>query len=263
VSNSSSGNTDIEACAEEIADRLGSGGTIVALTGAGISRESGVPTYRGLDGVWTKFPEEIATPQTLHREPELFWEFHDTLRRILVTAKPNAAHFALADMEAAFNGADHCEFAIITQNIDGLHQAAGSAKVIELHGSATRNFCEACGRDHNDLPSPLLQLPPRCECGAVIRPDIVLFNEGLPANALYEADRLASGADVMLVVGTSANVFPAASIPVITYERGGLIVEVNPEATALSRIAQRKLRGPAGESLPLLWEKLRPLLAIT
>ena len=277
----------IAACAAAIAERLGDGGVMYALTGAGISRESGVPTYRGLDGVWSKVPEEIATPETLHQEPELFWEFHDALRQMLVTAEPNAAHVALAEMEEGLAGdawhrrpaceggtsvntgrRDACptrspatrEFAVVTQNIDGLHQAAGSRKVIELHGNATRNYCTACHLQYPDLPSPLLSLPPRCQCGGLIRPDVVLFNENLPVDALTEADRLASAADVVLVIGTSALVYPAAQFPLITWQNGGLLVEVNPEATGLSDLAAHRLRGPAGTSLPALWAALEPLV---
>ena len=246
----------IPVCAAEIAERLRDGGVMIALTGAGISKESGVPTYRGLDGVWSKVPEDIATPETLHREPALFWEFHDALRRVLVTAEPNAAHRALAEMEEGL--ADG--FTIITQNIDGLHQAAGSRNVIELHGNATRNYCTKCHRQYPDLPSPLLSLPPKCECGGLIRPDVVLFNENLPVDALTEADRLASVADVVLVIGTSACVYPAAQLPLITWQNGGLLIEVNPEATGLSDLAAHRLRGPAGKSLPALWAALEPLV---
>jgi len=246
----------IAACAAAIAELLSDGGVMIALTGAGVSKESGVPTYRGLDGVWSKVPEDIATPETLHREPELFWEFHDALRRVVATAQPNAAHLALAEIEAGLEA----EFAIITQNIDGLHQAAGSRKVIELHGNATRNYCTECYREYPDLPSPLPSLPPRCECGGLIRPDVVLFHEGLPVEALTEADRLASAAAVVLVIGTSACVYPAAQIPLITWQNGGLLVEVNPEATGLSELAAYRLRGPAGRSLPALWTALQPLL---
>ncbi|MEA3403430.1 MAG: NAD-dependent deacylase [Armatimonadota bacterium] len=223
---------------------------IVSLTGAGISRESGIPTFRGQDGIWQEHdPEEVATLEGFLRDPERAWRFHEQLRELCLSSDPNPAHTALAWIQKSLDGASA---PIITQNIDGLHQAAGSRHVIELHGSAHRARCTRCDFTTDDLPRHLEQLPPTCDCGAVLRPDVVWFGEQLPREAMERAQRLSRQAGVMLVIGTSATVQPAASLPVVALRAGASLVEINPEPTALTGVVDIQLRGPAGEVMPEL-----------
>lgn len=246
----------LQEVADAIADRLLPGATVIAGTGAGISRASGIPTFRGPEGLWNDYRvEDVATIEAFERDPGLFWRFHDHLREIIAEALPNAAHFALADMEEVLGEA--VEWSVITQNIDGLHRRAGSEQVIDLHGDALSYTCCACGADTCDVPIPAPAHPPLCEaCGGVVRPQVVLFGEALPQQALSEARDLAVRADVMLVVGTSVQVEPAASLPFITLGEGGLVVEVNPEPTALTGLAQYSVQAGAADALPVLWERV-------
>ncbi len=243
--------------AEAIADRIWPGATILADTGAGISRASGIPKFRGEEGLWNKYrAEDVATIGVLERDPGLFWRFHDHLREIMQDAVPNPAHFALADMEEVLGG--DVAFAVVTQNIDGLHQRAGSEHVIELHGNALSYTCNRCGARSDDIAIPAPSYPPQCErCGGVIRPDVVLFGEALPPLALQEAQELSAQADVMLVVGTSAVVEPAASLPFVALAAGALVVEVNPAPTTLTGLAQYSIQASAATAVPALWERLK------
>lgn len=250
----------LQEVAYAIADRIFPGVTIIAGTGAGISCASGIPTFRGPEGIWNDYRvEDVATAEAFERDPGLFWRFHDHLREIIAGALPNAAHFALADMEEVLGEA--VEWAIITQNIDGLHQRAGSEQVIELHGDALSYSCCRCEAPGAEVPIPAPEYPPLCDaCGGVLRPDVVLFGEALPEQALADARDLAVRADVMLVVGTSGQVEPAASLPFITLGEGGLVVEVNPEPTVLTGLAQYSVQARAADALPLLWERVREAL---
>lgn len=247
--------------ASAILERIVPTSTVVVSTGAGISRPSGIPTFRGAEGIWESFrAEDVATIDVLERDPAHFWRFHDYLRQIIVNAVPNPAHLVLAEMEAALNGIS--EFAVLTQNIDGLHQRAGSARVIELHGNALQYHCMDCDAVPDGMPVPAPEYPPRCEqCGGVLRPDVVLFGEPLPENALSEAHELALRADVMLVVGTSVVVQPAASLPFLALSAGALVVEVNPRSTSLTGMAQYSIQAPANTALPLLWQQLSGRIA--
>ncbi len=242
--------------AQAIAERIGTGTTIAAGTGAGGSKESGVPTFRGKDGLWEKYrAEDVCTIHVLRRDPALFWRFHDSLRGAMLGSEPNEGHAALADMEATL-GRD-AEFAVITQNIDGLHQRAGSKRVVELHGDALSFQCMKC-RQACDVPYPAPEYPPQCEhCGAVVRPNVTLFGEMLPTGALEDAQRLALNADVYLSIGTSVIVQPAASLPFIALEAGALVVEINPNPTPLTGAAQLTVEGTSAEVLPALWQVLR------
>ena len=244
-----------------ILDRIVPASTVVIFTGAGISRPSGIPTFRGTDGLWQSFrPEDVATIDVLEGDPAHFWRFHDHLRGLIAAAVPNPAHLVVAEMEAAFKNTSTC--AVVTQNIDGLHQRAGSARVIELHGNALQYHCMGCGATLADLPIPAPDYPPTCqECGGVIRPDVVLFGESLPRQALQEAQELALAADVMLVVGTSVVVEPAASLPFLALSAGALVVEINPSLTPLTGLAQYSIQAPANTVLPLLWQRLSEHLA--
>jgi NAD-dependent protein deacetylase/lipoamidase len=229
---------------------------VAALTGAGLSEESGVPVFRGPGGLWRNFrPEELATPEAFRRDPKLVWEWYDWRRSVIARAEPNRAHRALAELERA-----KPEFRLITQNVDGLEERAGSRQVIRLHGNIWRLRCTVCGREETNRAAPLEPLPPRCSCDGqqggercgLMRPGVVWFGEALPEEALEQAFRAARAAEVFLVVGTSAVVYPAAALPKVAWERGARVIEVNPEATPLSDLAQISLRGKAAELLPEL-----------
>ena len=231
-------------------ERLRRARVVAALTGAGVSAESGVPTFRDAQtGLWASFdPRELATPSAFARRPKFVWDWYAWRREKVGEAKPNPAHFALAAIERRVP-----EFLLITQNVDGLHQAAGSASVVELHGNIGRVKCSrGCGVVAGwEDAGP--DEPPRCPtCGAFLRPDVVWFEEMLPPAALDRAEDAASRCDVLLVVGTSAEVYPAAALPDAARRHGALVVEVNPRPTALSADADHVLRGPAGIVLPAL-----------
>ncbi len=232
---------------------------IVALTGAGISSESGIPTFRGKEGLWKKFsPEELANFRSFMENPELVTEWYQHRREIINRVEPNPAHYALVDMENIF-----AYVTIITQNVDGLHQKAGSTNVIELHGNIFRNYCIDCGKrfDYNKLP--LTNGIPRCtDCNGYIRPDVVWFGEALSTEAIQEAEHVTAAADVMFSIGTSAVVYPAAQLPRTAKYHDAYLVEINPEHTDISLIADTTIREPSGEALPQLlthfqrWTKL-------
>ncbi len=221
---------------------------IAVLTGAGVSAESGVPTFRGEGGLWRQFrAEDLATPEAFARDPRLVWEWYDWRRQKIAACRPNPAHHALAALEARAD-----EFLLITQNIDDLHRKGGSRRLVELHGNIWRVRCQ---RDAtvSELPDmPLREMPPRCQCGGLLRPDVVWFGEALPIDALERATRAAEACDVFLVVGTSALVQPAASLPLVAKERGAAVIEVNPDPTPISHLVEVSLRGKAGELLPAL-----------
>jgi len=220
--------------------------SVVVLTGAGVSAESDVPTFRGGDGLWRKHrAEDLATPEAFARDPHLVWEWYDWRRQLIATRRPNAAHDAIAALETHVP-----EFLLVTQNVDGLHRRAGSRRMAELHGSLWRVRCLAEGTATENLAVPLPSLPPRCACGAPLRPDVVWFGEALPTGAIRSAWDAAESCDVMLVVGTSALVQPAASLPMVGKAHGAYVVEVNLEAIPLTRIADETHSGRAGEILP-------------
>lgn len=230
---------------EELQKVLMSSRNVVALTGAGASAESGIPTFRGADGLWSKLkPEELANFEAFLRNPELVSEWYEHRRQITRESKPNPAHFALVDMEKMFR-----HFTVVTQNIDNLHKRAGSKNVAELHGNIERNYCLGCGTRY-DGESFDRNGSFRCKkCGGLIRPDIVWFGEMLPADQWDIAERAASEARVMFVVGTSAVVYPAAELPMTVKRNGGIIVEVNIEKTPLTEYADYSFQGRASEIL--------------
>jgi NAD-dependent deacetylase len=229
--------------------------SVVAFTGAGISKESGIPTFRDAQtGLWANFnPEELATPSAFRRNPGLVWRWYDFRRQAVEQAKPNAGHFALVQLETSL-----ARFTLVTQNVDGLHLRAGSAKVVELHGNICRNKC--FDRNH-----PLenvqfgLEEPPRCHCGSLVRPDVVWFEEALPESELTTAFEESERCDLMLVIGTSALVQPAASLPVVAKRSGAKIVEINPTSTPLTAQADIYISGPSGVILPQIVEQLHKL----
>lgn len=219
---------------------------MVALTGSGISAESGVPTFRDAQtGLWARYdPQQLATPEAFARDPELVWRWYAWRRGLVAGAIPNAGHEALARLERSVPA-----FSLLTQNVDGLHGEAGSESVVELHGNIRRSRCPlenvAVEPDETD------HLPPLCpNCGSPVRPDVVWFGEALPAEALRAASEAARSCDLFLSVGTSGLVCPAASLPYEALESGATVVEVNPERTPLSPDAHYSLRGRAGEVLP-------------
>jgi len=223
---------------------------VVALTGAGVSAESGVPTFRdALSGLWAKFdPRELATPSAFARNPKLVWDWYAARRESLAGVAPNPGHHALARMDARVP-----DFLLATQNVDGLHARAGSRRLVELHGNIARVRCSREGRVVAGWDPPADGLPPRCpHCGAFLRPDVVWFEEMLPEDALARAETAARRAEVMLVVGTSAEVWPAAALPRHAQAAGARVVEVNTEATPLSDFAHDVLRAPSGVALPAL-----------
>jgi NAD-dependent deacetylase len=219
---------------------------IAMLTGAGVSAESGVPTFRGAGGLWRNYrAEELATPQAFARDPKLVWEFYNYRREMMSKVSPNPAHHAIAAIEQAA-----AQFTLITQNIDGLHAAAGSKNIIEIHGNIWRLRCGKCGRGGEDRRVPV-PYPPECtECSGMLRPDVVWFGESLDPNDIQNALEAANTCDVMLVVGTSAIVHPAASFAMYPKQRGVPLIEINLEATPLSPMADYTIYGPAGEVMP-------------
>jgi NAD-dependent deacetylase len=233
---------------EAVAARLGAATRAVALTGAGVSAESGVPTFRGPEGLWGRFrAEDLATPEAFARDPRLVWEWYDWRRQRVAVVRPNPAHAALAALESRVR-----EFLLVTQNVDGLHAMAGSRRVVELHGNLWRVRCTGCAESSEDRRVPLPELPPRCGCGALLRPDIVWFGESLDAAAVGRAQAASTAAEVVLVVGTSSLVYPAAALPHLARAAGAFVVEINPEETPLSRVADVWLRGTAAEVVPAL-----------
>jgi len=232
---------------EDVRERLKAAKRPIALTGAGVSAESGVPTFRGSEGLWRNFsPQDLATPEAFERDPQLVWEWYDWRRSLIAKISPNPAHYALAELERRSP-----EFTLITQNVDGLHRAAGSSRVMEIHGSIWTVRCTECGNssENRDVPINIL---PRCSCGGLLRPGVVWFGEPLPEEMLYKAFEAASSTDLMLVIGTSGVVQPAASLAVRAKDGGALVVEINPEATPLSEVADVSFKGKAGEIAPLL-----------
>ena len=221
---------------------------VAVLTGAGVSKESGIPTFRDEDGLWRNYrPEELASPEAFASNPRLVWEWYEMRRETIAKARPNAGHLALARLEQRTP-----RFTLITQNVDGLHEDAGSRNVQRLHGSIWITRCFLCGEEREDRRVPFSELPPRCACGGMLRPGVVWFGEPLPQDVWDNAEQAARNADLLLVVGTSAVVYPAASLVPLAARAGATVVEINPGETPLTAAVAYSLRGPAGEILPRL-----------
>ncbi len=233
---------------------------MTVLTGAGISAESGVPTFREAQtGLWVHYrPEDLATPQAFRAAPQLVWDWYQWRRGLVSEAEPNPGHYALAEIETSFT-CHASRFTLITQNVDGLHQRAGSQNVIELHGNIMRNKCLDCNRPAGAIGhlSKVAKVVPHCpHCGGLLRPDVVWFGESLPPDALQAAWESAKNCDVFFSIGTSAVVQPAASLPIIARQNGAILVEVNPGPTPLTGLATYILQGLSGEVLPALVEAM-------
>lgn len=224
---------------------------LLFFTGAGISAESGISTFRGKDGLWNKLkPEELANFNAFMKNPDMVWEWYQYRRQIVEESQPNPGHFAIAELEKFY------KVDVVTQNVDNLHARAGSTSIDELHGSIVRNFCIDCSTFVNDSELKLEDKKvPKCkECGGLIRPDVVWFGENLRGNAFPNSERKARECDICFVVGTSAIVYPAAYIPLTAQENGAYIIEINIEPTDLSRQADYSIFGKSGEVLPQILE---------
>ena len=233
---------------QQVRNWISEASSIAVLTGAGISAESGIPTFRSANGLWKNYrPEDLATPEAFFRDPRLVWEWYDWRRSLIAAAQPNAGHFALAGLESRTKA-----FTLITQNVDGLHDRAGSRNIVKLHGDIWTIRCTGCGKESIDTRAQLPEVPPRCACGALLRPGVVWFGEALPATAWQQAEDAAREAAIFLVIGTSSVVYPAAGLAQIARRSGAKIVEINPEETPQSRAFDCCLRGLSGELLPQL-----------
>ena len=244
------------AFSETLVERLARAERVAVLTGAGISAESGVPTFRDPGGLWQRFkPEELANIDAFLRNPALVQGWYAHRRKVVEDVAPNPGHDALAALERLVP-----EFLLATQNVDGLHQRAGSERVVELHGAITRSYCVDCGEtaDDDDLGAIGRGLEARCAgCGGLLRPDVTWFGEMLPEGAMEAAAEAAASADVFLSVGTSAVVYPAAGLPLVAKEAGAYVAEVNVERSAIAHELDEVVLGRSGEVLPALVEAVR------
>jgi NAD-dependent deacetylase len=233
---------------EQARDWLAKATRVAVLTGAGISAESGVPTFRGDGGLWKDYKaEDLATPEAFVKDPRLVWEWYNWRRELIAKVLPNAAHKALVQLEISKR-----EFTLITQNVDGLHDRAGSGRMLKLHGDIWRMRCTVCGANWPDRRAPLPKIPPHCACGGLARPGVVWFGEPLPDGMMKEAEHAAGAAEVFLVIGTSAVVYPAAGLVPYAKHGGAKVIEINTDDTPFTNLVDCALRGPAGELLPQL-----------
>ena len=229
---------------DTVAQKLKDSRKIVFVTGAGISQESGIPTFRGKDGYWRKYdPMKLASIDAFYDDPKLVWEWYEDRRKNILSVKPNEGHFAISQME------EFKDVVVLTQNIDGLHQRSGSTNVLELHGSIIRIKCTVCDFIDN-ITENFESLPPKCKCGSMLRPDVVWFGEPLPQNIWQSAIKEASICDVMIIVGTSLVVSPANTLPVYAKQNGAILIEVNPEKTVMSNDMALSIQATSAEVLP-------------
>ena len=231
---------------EEIIDQIKTAKKIVFVTGAGISQESGIPTFRGKNGLWRKYdPMQLATIDAFYENPKLVWEWYNERRENIFSAKPNPGHKAIAELEK------YVDVYVLTQNIDGLHQRAGSTKVLELHGSIIKIKCTEC--DFNDeIVTKFEKIPPICKCGSILRPDVVWFGEPLPQDVWQQAMIHAGECDLMIIAGTSLVVSPANTLPIYAKQNNAFLIEINPEKTVMSSDMDYSLRNSSSISLPEL-----------
>jgi NAD-dependent deacetylase len=229
-------------------ERLAAAHAVVVLTGAGISADSGVPTFRGADGLWRNFrAEDLATPEAFERDPRLVWEWYDWRRELIATKQPNAAHEAIAELERRC-----AQFWLITQNVDGLHRIAGSRKLSEIHGNIWMVRCTECGHVEENRDVPIAILPACKRCAGLLRPHIVWFGESLDPEDLIRCDAALQRCNVLVVIGTSGVVYPAAGFVSRAKEAGAFVGEINPDDTPHTSLADISLRGRAKDVVPLL-----------
>ena len=231
-----------------VRDRIAAAQSLAVLTGAGISADSGVPTFRGADGLWRNFrAEDLATPEAFERDPRLVWEWYNWRRELIATKKPNPAHDAVVELERRVS-----QFWLMTQNVDGLHRAAGSRQLSEIHGNIWKVRCTVCAaiEDNHEVPIPIL---PSCRhCGGLLRPHIVWFGEALATSDLARCSTALESCDVLLVIGTSGVVYPAAGFASAAKSAGAFVAEINADATPHSGLVDISIRGRAKEVVPLL-----------
>lgn len=238
----------------ELQERLKNADVISVLTGAGISAESGIPTFRDPGGIWEKFrPEQLANFEAFMADPDFVWRWYQHRREIMRDVKPNPGHIALAEMEILFG-----EFNLITQNIDNLHARAGSKNITELHGNIERNYCIDCRKFYNEIDLKQNSVL-KCGCGGLIRPDVVWFGEMLPFNSLKFAEDCAMRSSIFFTIGTSAEVYPAALLPLMAGKSSAYVVEVNTKPTAISSEVDEVLQGKSGEILSNLVDVIKQL----
>lgn len=231
-----------------IQSKLGAARAITILTGAGISADSGVPTFRGTDGLWRNFrAEDLATPEAFARDPRLVWEWYNWRRELIATKRPNAAHLTVADMERRYE-----TFWLITQNVDGLHRDAGSRRLSEIHGNIWMVRCTRCGIVTENRQVPISILPTCHSCAGILRPHIVWFGEALAEEDLQASDEALRSCDLCLIVGTSGIVYPAAGFASTAKRAGAFVVEINLDPTPQSSVVDAALQGRAKEIVPLL-----------
>ena len=241
---------------EDFISNLKSAKSLLFFTGAGISAESGISTFRGKDGLWNKLkPEELASFDAFMRNPDMVWEWYQYRRKIVENTEPNPGHYAIAELEKYF------EVNVVTQNVDNLHARAGSSTIDELHGSIVRNFCIDCRTFYNDLKVDLGTKVPKCrKCNGLIRPDVIWFGENLRGDAFPNGERKAKECDICFVVGTSAIVYPAIYIPITAKQYGAYIVEINIENTEFSYQADYSIFGKSGEILPKIVDLVKKVI---
>ena len=238
---------------EEISENFKNSKSIVFVTGAGISQESGIPTFRGKDGHWRKHdPMKLATIDAFYEDPHLVWEWYEDRRQNIRAAEPNPGHKAIAELEKFY------KVTVLTQNIDGLHQRAGSSRVLELHGSIIRIKCTVCDFQAN-ITEDFKEIPPKCNCGNILRPDVVWFGESLPQDVWTNAMQEASLCDIMIIAGTSLVVSPANTLPAFAKQNNAVLIEINPEETVMSNEMDISVRDTSSKTLPELVEFVKTL----
>lgn len=241
---------------EKFIQRLKTADSIVFFTGAGISAESGIATFRGEDGIWKRFrPEELANFDAFMSNPDRVWEWYQYRREIVHECEPNPGHYAIAEFEKYFT-----RVTVVTQNVDGLHARAGSKEIYEVHGNIERNYCIQCKTFYDSPEIKESEKTPKCDkCGGLIRPDVVWFGESLPMDIFTAGETAAAKSDICFVVGTSAVVYPAAYIPLSAKQAGSYIVEINLDSTEISGTVDLAIQGKAGEVLPEILKIVKEL----
>ena len=229
---------------ESIKEQIKDFKRIVFVTGAGISQESGIPTFRGKDGLWRNYDAmKLATIDAFYKDPKLVWEWYNERRRNIFSANPNQGHIAISELEK------YADVTVLTQNVDGLHQKAGSSKILELHGSIIKIKCTVC-EFKDEMIDEFYDIPPLCKCGNILRPDVVWFGESLPQDIWKNAIILASQCDLMVIVGTSLVVSPANTLPIYAKQNNATLIEINPEKTEMSSEMNLVLRNISEKTLP-------------